>query len=200
MISKKLLRILLVLSLIIMFAGTNAFAIDYSQHQGQLGLQGGVYFNTTSLPSSMGGGTFTNTTYIVNANGGYFIIPEIELGAAVMTAITSTSQTGSASTNNGNFSINFTPTYNLWVKNSPVAIYIGPQIGFMDFESSSSGTNQTYSEFSYGALAGLNYFVSENTSVNLEVNWLGYSFKPVGSGTSLTTNIISVLVGAKYFL
>jgi len=128
-----------------------------------------------------------DNTYTAMANFGYFITPKLQLGISGFTL------GGTDYSSDGVFG---TVKYHFYSKGQTVVPYIGAQAGMFAISNGVS-----YTSFSYGGMGGLKFFVREDTSINLEANYLRYSSEvQVGRATiEQDTSQLQLLVGLSFY-
>ena len=126
---------------------------------------------------------------VVNVTYGYYITPAWQVATSIM--VMREELVGSESTSTG---MDIQGKYHFTFEKLPVTPFIGLQAGYMHLDS---GSNEDGSG-SYGFLAGVKYFASSNTSVNLEFNWKRSDID-LGSGDEEYT-IKTLLFGFSVFL
>jgi hypothetical protein len=120
--------------------------------------------------TKIGGTTGTVNTWLGSGSVGYLVTRQIQLGVSGIAMGSSNSTSVSAFFGLGQFKYNFA-----FDKAQTVVPYLGAQLGFLGYSNHTSDTG-----FSYGALGGLKFFVSEKTSLNLEANYLHTEISNVG--------------------
>jgi len=150
MLSKKVLVLVAVLLLAIAgtsYAGTEAGMME-------LGLQGSYY--QTKIDDE------DFKFYLGMFNVGYFLTPQIQIGALGLMGGNINGETQTIYSFAGDFRYNFS-----YDKAQTVVPYLGIQAGF---GGTSNGTSE--SAFAYGAMGGIKFFVTERASLNFGVNWV----------------------------
>lgn len=155
------------------FAGVNA-------GQTQVNLSGSI---SSTKPDT---GDKTTST-MVTTGLGYFLQDNISLGGALFVDY---SKTGSTKTLidviNGQAKFHFAPKEIL-------VPYVGIQLGYMGVDmNGSSGSG-----YDYGAMAGIDYFITENASLNVELNYRKDVFKM--SSVEYKQDTTALLFGLSYF-
>jgi opacity protein-like surface antigen len=150
MLSKKVLILVAVMLLTIAgtsYAGTEAGMME-------LGLQG-------SYTQTKMNGSDDFKFYLWMVNFGYFFTPQLQIGLMGLVGGTMDGSSDKIYGGSGQFRFNF--SFN---KAQTVVPYLGVQTGIY---GTSNGKSE--SAFAYGGMAGLKFFMSEKTSLNLEGNW-----------------------------
>ncbi len=130
-----------------------------------------------SLQSISGGGTTIKLTTIA-ATYGYFLTDEIQLNGTILYVGAGDGTTTSLK------GLDLQGKYHFYQKGQTAIPYVGIQLGSIATEDAGTSSTST----SYGAMGGLKYFISENTSVNPELNYRSYQF----SGVSVTSTALLV--------
>ena len=167
---KKMLVVLI--SGVLLVLSSNV-AMASSIRPGTMELGGYATFQTMSFD---GGGEVDVNTLLVT--GGQFIKEDVQVGGALMylTADGADAQMIDA----------YAKKYFLEAMKSEVTIpYVGVMAGMIFYDA--GGEDDT--EFSFGAMAGIKHFLSEQTSVNLEYNYRIYSDLDIGT----------LMVGISYY-
>jgi hypothetical protein len=150
MLSKKVL----VLAAVMLFAIAGTSYAGTSAGQMEFGLQG-TYTQTKMS------GSEDFKFYLGMVNFGYFFTPQLQVGIMGLLGGTINGESTKVYGGAGQFKFNFS-----FDKAQTVVPYLGVQAGIY---GTSNGTSE--SAFAYGAMGGLKFFLSENTSLNLEGNW-----------------------------
>ncbi len=100
--------------------------------------------------------------YLGYFNFGYFLTPQLQLGALGMFGGNINGETNRIYGISADFRYNFS-----YDKAQTVVPYLGIQAGVSGI---SDGTNE--SAFAYGAMGGIKFFVTERASLNFGVNWV----------------------------
>ncbi|MBW1763754.1 MAG: porin family protein [Deltaproteobacteria bacterium] len=171
---KKMLVVLI--SGVLLVLSSNV-AMASSIRPGTMELGGYASFQTMSFD---GGGSVDVNTLLVT--GGQFIKEDVQVGGALMYMTAD----GGGSSADAQMIDAYVKKYFLEAMKSEVTIpYVGAQAGMIFYDA--GGDDDT--EFSFGAMAGIKHFLSEQTSVNLEYNYRIYSDLKVGT----------LMVGISYY-
>jgi len=149
MLSKKVLMLMVVIFFAvagISYAGTEAGMME-------LGIQG------TYTQTKVEGNDFK--FYLGMVNFGYFFTPQIQVGVMGLLGGTLDGDNQKVYGASGQLKYNFSSN-----KAQTMIPYLGVQAGIY---GTSNGSSE--SAFSYGGMGGLKFFLSENTSLNLEINY-----------------------------
>lgn len=157
----------------------------------------GVSLTTTSTgykSSTAGSSTTTQTNTVLVLSPGYYIAPEHEAGGLVMLLMTKSSGGGGSSDTEASVTF-IRPFYRYhFVNVSPLAVpYAGVQLGSLGIKAGTATITGT----SYGLSGGLDYFLKENVSANLELTYDAGKLSGAGADLDQTTTALSL--GYKFF-
>jgi len=82
--------------------------------------------------------------------------------------------------------------------NQSVIPYIGAKVGFANYKYDQGANDYSSTTLSYGAQCGLKFFTSENTSLNIELDWTSYK-ADVDNDDEITITNTGVLLGFSYY-
>lgn len=144
----------------------------------------GVNLSTSSTSTS--GSTTDITTLILSP--GYYFAPEHEAGGLVLVMLLKSGGSDSGVTF-------LRPFYRYhFVEVSPMVVpYVGAQLGSLSVKAGSTTLTGT----SYGASGGVDYFLKENVSANLDLTY--DSSKLTGAGVDANSTTTTVSLGYKFF-
>ena len=163
---KKMLVVLI--SGVLLVLSSNV-AMASSIRPGTMELGGYASFQTISID---GAGDVDVNTFLVT--GGQFIKEDVQVGGTFMFLTAD----GGGSSADSKMIDAYVKKYFLEAMKSEVTIpYVGAQAGLVAFDA--GGEDDT--QFSYGVMAGIKHFLSEETSVNLEYNYRMFSDATVGT-------------------
>jgi len=181
-------KILIAVGLVLVMA-TSALAIN--KGQSELNLYGAIGETTTK---AKGASSQTSDDFTTRIGYGYFFTDAFSLGADI--DYNYSKSQGSSDGTNTIYTL-LTTKYHFMPKNTLVP-YIGAQLGgyFMD-----AGSNLSSTGFAYGALGGIKYFLTENASINAELNFLGMSTTTKASGRSYDADMtrLQAMFGLSYY-
>jgi len=169
----------------------NSYAVESLKGRGSIGAalsyQSAV-FTVGSYESE------TNTTSLQGSIG-YFVTDHLEVNfAPVMSA--SESEAGSSSSESTSYSYFGNLKYNFYQRGSTTVPFVGLQAGITGYESD----GDTDSAFSYGGMVGVKFFLTEDISLNLELNYLQTTFEAQYPATQDTEyEVSSFFAGFSYY-
>ena len=181
---------------VILLASQEARAANIQEGRMELAADANVSFEHSEVPLSS-----TNTTSgTIRVRGDYYMKNNISLGGAVFNTISKTKTTDQDTSNSNIFGLDgvakyhFAPEY--WKKHSVLqnlVPYIGPQAGWVSVFQQQKDQKNTGNTFSYGVLGGTQYFITENVSLNGELNYRHYKVS-FGSNMPTTTYDVTKLL------
>lgn len=179
----KKLGFLAAAALLVALASSTCFA-GVSAGETAVSISGSI---VSSKPDQ--GDSTTQTTVITGLN--YFLRDDVSVGAQlVYFGIKGTGFKNNTAIFNGTAKYHFMP------KNIAVP-YVGVLAGFSSATNDSGGQSSTQSGYDYGAMAGVNYFLMENASIDAELNYRKDVLKE--SSIEFKSSTTSFLVGLTYY-
>jgi hypothetical protein len=169
-------------ALLVAVASSNCFAVDKGQTEVNL------FGSVMSTKDEAAGSKATNMT-LVRVGAGHFLKDFLSVGADAMVVYSKSGGTSSSTTTvfNVNSKIHIMPS-------KPVVPYAGIQLGVLGTDSGSSSSTG----YNFGAMAGINFFVSENASFNIELNGRHDTLKP-DAGKDTKQDTVALLLGLSYY-
>lgn len=137
----------------------------------EVGVQSSLMFTTTKPE---GGGETKDTTTMFLANYGYFITDGLQVGGSLLTSGTSSEDIYGTETSSVTTGFDAFAKYHFYRKGQTVVPYVGAQLGVVGVSMDSGYGEATGSALSYGGMGGVKFFMSEKTSLNLELNYRHY--------------------------
>lgn len=179
-------RILIAAGLVLALS-TSAFALSKGQSELNVYLSLG---STTTTPD--GGDSSTDTNFNTRIGYGYFFTDSLSVGADVDYSYDKP-EVGDES--NTLYAL-VTAKYHFAPKNVVVP-YVGLQLGGFASEQGNMSTDGV----AYGALGGVKFFLTENASLNAELNALGMTVSASGGGFSYDATMTNIkgLIGLSYY-
>lgn len=175
----KKLSVLAAAVLLVSMAGSTCFA-GVSAGETAVSISGSLASNKPD-----GGDSTTTTTIISGLN--YFLRDDVSVGAQlVYFGYKGSGFKSNTAIINGAAKYHFTP------KNIAV-----PYVGIMAGYSMTDSGSGTQSGYDYGAMAGVNYFLMENASIDAELNYRKDVQKE--SGKDFKSSTTTFLVGLTYY-
>jgi outer membrane protein W len=159
-----------------------------------------VYGNiqkSESSSSDSDGKTKVDTTTI-SAGYGYFITDAISIGASVMGIGVDVTDSSDNKSKNTFTYLQLDGKYHFYSKGATVVPYLGASVGEAMIKSESGNESNSANGTMVMGRGGLKFFVSESTSVNLELNYARY--KTTMDDITATTNATTFEIGiSTYF-
>lgn len=182
-------RILIAAGLVLALS-TSAFALN----KGQSELNAYASIGSTKTKPE-GGSTSKNTDVNTRFGYGYFLTDGLSLGADIDYSYSKSGEAGAEATNSMYFL--GTAKYHFMPK-SVVTPYVGVQLGGYTSETGSTSSTDGYA---YGVLGGVKFFMTENASLNAELNMLSMSVSTTVGTSSYDADMTNIkgLVGLSYY-
>jgi len=160
-----------------------------------------VFGNLGSSENKMNGQKVsTDVSTNVSVGYGYFVTDLIQVGVSLQEFLTETKPEGGSTSKSGVTYVQLDGKFHFYSKGATVVPYVGASVGQATMTSSSGGSSSNASGTMVTGRAGVKMFVSENTSVNLELNIAQYETKVSGSDFKMKTNTVTGQVGlSTYF-
>jgi len=180
----KVALISIFVTVIFLLAG-NAFAVDSLKGRGSLG----AFLTGQRTEIGYEGDTFESNQTIFQGSLGYFVTDHVEINfAPTIIGIEVEGEDSTLYSYFGNVKYNF---YNAgWT----VIPYIGLQAGISGVEYD----DDSDSNFAYGGMGGLKIFVTEDLSLDLELNYLMTEFD-IGDDETVDMDTLALFLGFKYY-
>lgn len=189
---KKFLVVMCLLT-VTFFICSNAESAGAGIGQGssEFGVFGSLSRQTMNLEDEGDTDKITTNVLMGVANYGYFLTDKVQLGGTLL-------YMGANSKDGGEDSfrmlgLDLVGKYHFYSKGQSVVPYLGIQAGILNMSFEGDGYDDSSSSFSYGAMGGLKYFITENTSFNTELNYRRY--KMDFEDSKATINNLSLLIG-----
>lgn len=181
------LMVVAVLTIVPFVWAKNTYAVESMKGKGSLAASLSYQHQETSLDDS---DSETDTTSFMGSLG-YFFNDHLEVNFAPMIMIVDPDEgdTYTLYSYFGNLKINF------YQKGWTAVPYVGVQAGVTGYELGDDDDNA----FSYGALGGIKLFVTEDVSLNLELNYLHTTFDADDGGDDLDLDVTSFFVGFSWY-
>jgi len=137
------------------------------------------------------GTDYETDTYRVQASIGYFLSDHFEVNFAPMISIDDPDE--------GDDTIYYSYfgnlKWNLYQKGWTVIPFVGVQAGVTGYDRE----GEDDSAFSYGWMGGAKFFLSEDVSLNLELNYLHTTFDADDGGDDLDLDVTNFFVGFSWY-
>jgi opacity protein-like surface antigen len=194
----KKLSILCLMIAASIFMATSVYAAGSKVGQGSSEAFGQLTFSNKTTKPDTGDSKTTIKSAIYTIGYGYFLTDQIQLGVAHMGSLFKISEDSSSSDGELSiYGIDAFAKYHFMTKGATLVPYLGIQGGWirskMSISTDGGGGDTSANAFSYGAMGGLKYFVSDNVSINTELNYRHYDLK--FDDYKMKTDDISVLIG-----
>jgi hypothetical protein len=142
-------------------------------------------------------------TRIFSAQFGYLFTPVFQLNASFSTTA-AVAEMDDSETTASTVGFGIRPTFNIAREGQPVVPYAGIELGLQKMKSVSEGDfdyETSSTGVSLGGFGGIKFFVSEATTLNLEVNLKTASMSDdeVGGEDDITTTFKELLVGMSFY-
>ncbi len=195
----KKLIVLAVATLVAVCMAVPAFAVESKVGKGSSELS--AFANITGTTSSVDGKeTSKSTTTMVQLGYAYFLTDAFSLGASILGVGNSTTPTGGDTTSTTVTYVQLDGKFHFYSKGQTVIPYVGLSVGATAISSQSKGFTDSASGSMVAGRGGLKFFVSETTSLNLELAVDQYSYQFAGSSTTTTNQDTIFSVGfSTYF-
>jgi opacity protein-like surface antigen len=180
-----ILTVVAVLTIVPFVWANNAYAVESLKGKGSLA--GLVSFQ--NLEYSNGYDSEIDMTNIQAAIG-HFFTDNLEVNFAPM--IMRIEPEGADDVLLYNYFVNL--KYNFYQEGATTIPYLGVQTGITGYEAAGDDD----SDLSYGAMGGVKFFVSEEVSVNLELNYLKTTFD-ADVGGDIDLDVTSLFVGLSWY-
>lgn len=171
------------------FAGAAAANPGSAIQQGSSELGGQISLEGSTSTTEGSSTEYDSSTATLGITYGYFVTDAIQLAGRYF-SVSSSSGTDGTVTNETTYSYLYLEgKYHFYSKGQTFIPYVGVGIGTASMTSESPGYTYSSSGSSSSLMGGVKYFVSENTSLNTELN--------VGSAKfdTTTTNTTRLLIG-----
>lgn len=186
----KKLSILCLMIAASIFMVTNVYAAGAQIGKGSSEVFGMLsYTNTVSKTESSDDKNTTNTA-LYTVGYGYFVTDRVQLGISHL-GILAKSDSDSSSDTLSILGFDGFVKYHFLDKGATLVPYVGLQAGYL----SAKYNDDKGDAMTYGAMGGLKYFVSENVTLNTELNYRHYDLKSRSSDDKAKSDTIGVLIG-----
>ena len=185
--SGLIFTVIAVLAIVPFVWAKNTYAVESMKGKGSLAASLSYQHQETSFGDS---DSETDTTSLMGSLG-YFLSDHLEVNFAPMIMILDPDQGDKYTLYSyfGNLKVNF------YQKGWIAVPYVGVQAGVTGYESGDDDD----SSFSYGALGGIKLFVTEDVSLNLELNYLHTTFDADDGGDDTDLDVTSFFVGFSWY-
>lgn len=146
----------------------------------------------SSMKAEGDGESITVDTTLFLVGFGQFVTNEVQVGGSLV-RLASTIKSEGTKEEASATGLDLYGKYHFYEKGQPAVPYVGLQLGYMNMTSDDSSGGA----ISYGAMGGLKYFITENTSFNTELNYRHYNMDFEGSSVGM--NNLSLLFGFSYY-
>ncbi len=143
---------------------------------------------------------------------GYFLTDAVQLGSTISETITSTkpfveNELNSFTQDTYTFNLDLFARYHFYKKGSVFVPYVGAQAGWINYYQkqketvggTTSNVGRNGNAISYGGMAGVKYFLDENTSLNAEMNYRRYDIDLGKDAPTATHDVLKWLIGLSYY-
>lgn len=161
------------------------------QGSSELGVFGSLSHQTMNIKEEGDTDKITTNVLMGVVNYGYFLTDKVQLGGTVLYMGTNSKDGGEDSLHI--WGLDLVGKYHFYSKGQSVVPYMGIQAGILNIGFKGDEYDDSSTSFSYGAMGGLKYFITENTSFNTELNYRRY--KMDFEDSKATINNLSLLIG-----
>jgi hypothetical protein len=182
----KKLSIVVAASLLVALAGSTCFAaVNAGENE--------VSISGSYRSVKMEGSSDTTDTTFIRGGMGHYLSDNFSIGGDLMYI---NSSSGTASSDSTTLVANVNARFYLAPK-STVIPYIGAQLGYQGTDSGP----YTLTGYNYGAMGGIKFFMSENASFDVELNYSKATVEASGAGSSgsSTSTTLAGLFGLTYY-
>lgn len=169
-----------------LFTWSSVEAAVSALQEGKSELGGNADITSTSVTYT--GGSSTSSSTSLGFTYGYFLTDAVQLAGRIFATATKSESTESTTTY-----YYLEGKYHFYEKGQDMIPYLGLGLGALNIKSDSTSGSGS----SYALMGGIKYFISENTSANVELNLSSNKYSM--GGTDITAATTRLWAGFSYY-